>query len=173
MEPLKGPAVTAYVGIGSNMGKRLGNIRMAVAGMRQVPGLAVARLSSIYETEPVGQAGQPAFLNAVAEVETTLTPDELLTTLLRIEHHLGRTRRHKWEPRVIDLDILYYGRQVVDRADLKVPHPERVRRAFVLVPLAELAPQLDDPVEGRTVGQMLERLDRTGQSVTRIQTSKF
>ena len=100
---------------------------------------------AVYETEPFGNADQPKFLNAAVELETSLEPMVLLKSLQRVEHHMGRVRQVKWEPRVIDLDILYFGSQVIDTPELKVPHPELSLRGFVLVPLCDLIPDFEDP----------------------------
>jgi 2-amino-4-hydroxy-6-hydroxymethyldihydropteridine diphosphokinase len=162
-----------FIGLGSNLGNRLGNLRGAIAAIREMPGLSVAAMSSVYETEPVGNRSQPKFINAVIEVGCELTPAELLSVLLRIEKHMGRERQGKWEPRVIDLDIIYYGDRIIASPDLTVPHPQAARRAFVLEPLAEIDPDFVDPVEGRPVSELLARLDRAGQAVAKIAGSKY
>lgn len=161
-------AILAYIGLGSNLGDREANLRRALKVMAGLPGIRVLRFSSVYRTEPVGKRGQPEFLNMVAEVETGLEPRDLLRLLLDIEKQLGRVRQGRWGPRTIDLDILYYGDRILTEPDLEIPHPRAHQRVFVLVPLAELAPGLADPVTGRTVGGMLEGLDRTGQSVEKL-----
>ncbi len=162
-----------FIGLGSNLGNRLGNLRGAIAALREMPGITVAATSPVYETEPVGNRDQPRFINAVIEVASDLSPAELLSALQRIEQHMGRERQGRLAPRVIDLDILYYGRRVLATGELTVPHPEAARRAFVLEPLAEIAPEFVDPVLGRTVGELLAGLDRTGQAVARIAGSKY
>jgi len=127
----------AYVGLGANLGDREAAIRAAAAA------LPATRLSTIRETEPWGYADQPPFLNAVAEVETNLSPRALLERLLEVERSLGRRRDGpRWGPRTIDLDLLLYGAETVDEPGLTVPHPRLAERAFVLEPLAELAPSL-------------------------------
>ena len=127
----------AYVGLGANLGDREAAIRAAAAA------LPATRLSTIRETEPWGYADQPPFLNAVAEVETNLSPRALLERLLEIERSLGRRRGGpRWGPRTIDLDLLLFGAQTIDEPGLIVPHPRLAERAFVLEPLAELAPSL-------------------------------
>ena len=127
----------AYVGLGANLGDREAAIRAAAAA------LPATRLSTIRETEPWGYADQPPFLNAVAEVETDLSPRALLERLLEIERSLGRRRGGpRWGPRTIDLDLLLFGAQTVDEPGLTVPHPRLAERAFVLEPLAEVAPSL-------------------------------
>jgi 2-amino-4-hydroxy-6-hydroxymethyldihydropteridine diphosphokinase len=143
--------VRAYLGLGSNLGDRSENLRRAVALLGARDGVAVVRTSSVYETAPVGPS-QPDFLNAVAEVDTTLSPRDLLEACLGVEEEMGRVRRERWGPRVIDVDLLLYGDERVDEPDLVVPHPRMHERAFVLVPLAELAPDVVLP-DGRTIGE--------------------
>lgn len=155
----------AYIGLGSNLGDREGNLRRALGLMAEIPETNVLRASSIYRTQPQGKADQPEFLNMAAEVETGLEPRELLRSLLKIERELRRVRGERWGPRTIDLDILYYGDRILKEPDLEIPHPRARQRAFVLEPLAELAPDLADPVARMTVREMLEGLDRTGQRV--------
>jgi 2-amino-4-hydroxy-6-hydroxymethyldihydropteridine diphosphokinase len=141
----------AFVGLGSNLGERETMIRLALDDLSRLPATRLVRASSLYDTEPVGDVEQPNFLNAVAEVETDLTARQLLWNLQLIERRLGRTRTRRWGPRTIDLDLLLYGRLIVDEPDLQVPHPELTRRSFVLVPLAELDPLLVHPVTGQTL----------------------
>jgi 2-amino-4-hydroxy-6-hydroxymethyldihydropteridine diphosphokinase len=162
-----------YIGLGSNLGNRLGNIRFALAAMGQMPGSAVIRMSAVYETEPVGNAAQPKFLNAAVELETSLEPTVLLKSLQRIEHHMGRVRQVKWEPRVIDLDILYFGSQVIDTPELTVPHPELSLRGFVLVPLCDLIPEFEDPASRQKVKALLKKLIRTPKDIIKLETAKF
>jgi 2-amino-4-hydroxy-6-hydroxymethyldihydropteridine diphosphokinase len=142
-------AVTAYIGLGSNLGDR----RAMIAGALEQ--LHPKRVSSIVETEPVGRTDQPRFLNAVAEIETDLEPKALLSKLLSIENDLGRVRVERWGPRSIDLDILLYGDTQVSSDALSVPHPELHRRRFVLEGLAELCPDCAVPGLGRTVKELL------------------
>ncbi len=148
----------AYIGLGSNLGERESMIRLALDDLARLPSTRLIRASSLYDTEPVGDVDQPNFLNAVALVETDLSARQLLWNLLLIERRLGRVRTRPWGPRAIDLDLLLYGDQVVDEADLKVPHPELTRRTFVLVPLVELDPLLVHPATGETLIAHLSRL---------------
>lgn len=148
----------AFVGLGSNLGERETQIRMALDDIARLPGTRLVRASSLYDTEPVGEVDQPNFLNAVAQVDTELTARQLLWNLLLIERRLGRVRSRRWGPRTIDLDRLLYGDLVVDEPDLKVPHPELPRRSFVLVPLVELDPLLVHPLTGETMLSHLSRL---------------
>ena len=148
----------AYVGMGSNVGDREAMIRSALECLAQVPETNLIRASSLYDTEPAGDADQPNFLNAVAELDTELTPRQLLWNLLLIERRLGRVRTRRWGPRNIDLDLLLQGSLVIDEPDLKVPHPELLQRAFVLVPLVELDPLLVHPITNESLLAHLSRL---------------
>jgi 2-amino-4-hydroxy-6-hydroxymethyldihydropteridine diphosphokinase len=143
--------VKAFIGLGSNLGEREAQLRAALDAIAQLPTTQLVKVSSLYDTEAVGETDQPNFLNAVAQVDTELTARQLLWNLLLIERRLGRLRTRRWGPRTIDLDLLLYGSLVVDEPDLKVPHPELTRRAFVLVPLVELDPMLAHPVTGQTL----------------------
>ena len=130
-----------YVGLGANLGEREAALRSALAAIGQLPGTRVTRVSPLYGSAPV-DAGGPDYLNAVAEVATTLTPEALLQALQAIEQSAGRERPYRNAPRTLDLDILWFGDQVIDTPTLTVPHPRLHERAFVLYPLAELAPAL-------------------------------
>ncbi len=143
-------AVFAYVGLGSNLGDRRATLEAALARLRP------RRVSSIVETEPWGRGDQPAFLNAVAELETELEPDRLLGALQALERDHGRVRGERWGPRTLDLDLLLYGDRSIRSASLEVPHPRLPERRFVLEGLAELCPERPVPGLGRTVRQLLE-----------------
>jgi 2-amino-4-hydroxy-6-hydroxymethyldihydropteridine diphosphokinase len=141
--------VIAHVGLGSNLGDRLANLQRAVEILAATDGVAFLRSSRVYETDPVGPP-QPDYLNAVIEVATSLLPDALLAACLRVENEMGRVRAERWGPRVIDLDLLTYGRQSIDEPGLTVPHPRMHERLFVLAPLLEL--EADPPLPGgRTI----------------------
>jgi 2-amino-4-hydroxy-6-hydroxymethyldihydropteridine diphosphokinase len=142
-----------FVGLGSNLGDRERNLREAVERLRKI---GVVRLSTLRDTDPVGVADQPNFLNAVAELSSELPARELLDRLLEIERELGRDRgkEERWGPRTIDLDLLLYGDQVIDEPGLTVPHPHLAERRFVLEPLHELAPELFLP-DGRRIKDLL------------------
>ena len=151
----------AYVGLGSNLGDRAGNLLLALRGLLDA-GLPLARLSSVYETEPVGVAeAQPLFLNMVAElaldtINAPPSPEQLLARLLRIEYALGRRREQALAPRTIDLDLLLYGDAQSDTEFLKLPHPRLHLRRFVLAPLCELAPELMHPTLRQPLRQLLD-----------------
>lgn len=130
---------TAYLGLGSNLGDRLANLQSAVELLAAQPGVKVVRSSRVYETDPVGGPPQTDYLNAVVEVETGLSPRELLDACMEVERLLGRIRNERWGPRIIDVDVLTYGEEEIDEPGLMVPHPRMHERGFVLVPLIELA----------------------------------
>jgi 2-amino-4-hydroxy-6-hydroxymethyldihydropteridine diphosphokinase len=146
----------AYVSLGSNLGDRAGNLLLGVRGMMEAA-LVVTRLSSIYETQPVSEIEQPAFLNMVAEIGNPLpAPEQVMARLLRVEYALGRTREIKDGPRTIDLDLLLYGNVESNTEFLRLPHPCLQDRRFVLEPLAEMAPRVMHPGLKRTVAELLE-----------------
>ena len=155
------PSTTAYIALGANLGDRQENLHAALEHLNATAGVRVTRVSSFLENPAVGgPAGSPPFLNAAAELETTLDPRALLGRLLQIERELGRERRQKWGPRTIDLDLLLYGDRVIDEPDLKVPHPLMHERRFVLHPLAEIAPGAVHPVLSLRVDALLDPLAR-------------
>jgi len=139
---------SAFVGIGSNLGDREGNLRQAVELLSAEDGIDVVAVSEIRETDPVGPVEQGPFLNGAVRIETDLAPRELLERLLAVEERLGRVRRERWGPRTIDLDLLLYGDDVVDEPGLTVPHPRLHERRFALEPLSDLAPSLEIPGKG-------------------------
>ncbi len=151
--------VTAYLGLGSNLGNRQDNLDKALNLLSQR--LQVSQVSSIYDTEPVGNVSQPRFLNSVCQVHTRLTPTELLALAKGIELKLGRARGKSNAPRPIDIDILFYGDQVVETPELVIPHPRLAERAFVLIPLDEIAPDLVHPVNGKTIRELLQGVTET------------
>ena len=150
----------AYVGMGSNLGDRAGNLLLGVRGMFEA-GLRVSRLSSVYETEPVGvEDVQPAFLNMAAELCAPLPPPaELLRLLLDVEHVAGRRRERPLAPRTLDLDLLLYGAERLRTETLTLPHPRLHLRRFVLAPLAELIPEAPHPTLGTTFAELLAATD--------------
>ena len=152
-------SVIAYLGLGSNLGDRLRNLTDALTLLdRPQEGVSVTRTSSIYETEPWGLVQQPKFLNCVAEVTTALSPLDLLQKAKEVEAAIGRKPGPRYGPRVADVDILLYGDLTVEEPDLQIPHPRLHLRAFVLVPLAELAPEFKHPLLADTVGGLAEKI---------------
>jgi 2-amino-4-hydroxy-6-hydroxymethyldihydropteridine diphosphokinase len=151
----------AYVGLGSNLGERETLIRLAIEGLARLPETRLAQVSSLYDTEPVGELDQPNFLNAVAQLETDLTARQLLWNLLLVERRLGRVRtgNARYGPRTIDLDLLLVDNLVLDEPNLVLPHPELHRRAFVLVPLCEIEPALVHPILGETMKELLAKVE--------------
>jgi 2-amino-4-hydroxy-6-hydroxymethyldihydropteridine diphosphokinase len=147
---------TVYLSLGSNLGDRALNLRVAIAQLGALG--RVTAQSSLYETEPMGLALQPWFLNCVVAMETALMPQQFLARALTIEQELGRRRTQPKGPRVIDIDILLFGSSVVEAPELIIPHPAMHERRFVLEPLAELAPDLRHPVLKKTIREMLHAL---------------
>jgi 2-amino-4-hydroxy-6-hydroxymethyldihydropteridine diphosphokinase len=156
---------TVYIALGTNLGDRLANLRTAIQSMP--PEIIVIEESYIYETPPWGYKDQPAYLNMVIKGETGMEPEPLLTYLKQLEVELGREQNFRWGPRLIDLDILFCDDLVIDTPPLVIPHPRLHERAFVLVPLADVAPELVHPVLHKNVNQLLAEVDARG--ITRIE----
>jgi 2-amino-4-hydroxy-6-hydroxymethyldihydropteridine diphosphokinase len=151
--------------LGANLGDREQNIRSALSLLKQTDGITVVRVSSLLENPAVGgPPDSPPFLNAAAELKTTLGSHALLHRLMEIERQLGRVHRHRWEPRPIDLDLLLYGDHIISSQELVVPHPLMHERRFVLQPLGEIAPEAVHPVLQMTISGLLEDLAREAQS---------
>ena len=160
----------AFLGIGSNLGERKTRIEEGIAALKK-GGLSIQRRASLYETEPVGIADQPWFLNTVIAGETALAPRELLKLCKRIEQEVGRRETVRFGPRLLDIDILLYKGLVIREEDLNIPHPRMHERRFVLVPLLEIAPSIRDPRDGRQFAGILAGLDE-GKQVTKLKAKE-
>ena len=146
---------TAYLLLGSNLGDRHANLRAAISMIGKITG-PIVRTSSIYQTAAWGIAEQPDFFNIAVQINTALEPDWLLKELLNIETTMGRVREVKWGSRLIDIDILFFGDLIIDKPELKIPHPGIPSRRFVLEPLNELNPELYHPEMGSTIKELLQ-----------------
>ncbi len=150
-----------FVGLGGNIGEPVAQLERALSALARLPESTLVRTSSFYQSPPWGIDAQPPFVNAVAELATSLSPDQLLASLLAIEQAAGRERTLRWGPRVLDLDLLLFGDLVIDRPGLRIPHPHLHQRAFVLLPLAEIAPDFFVPGLG-SVTELLRAVDCAG-----------
>jgi len=159
---------SAYIGIGSNIGHKIDHCKKAISLMGRLEGCSVGGQSPFYRTEPVGVEGQDYYVNGVICLNTDLSAEDLLNHLLEIEAQMGRVRLKKWDARVIDLDILLFGSQIIKKPDLMVPHPLMHLRRFVLTPLRQVAPELMHPVLGKSIRELAEMLSEEGQAVETI-----
>jgi len=150
---------TVYIGIGSNLGDRRGNCEKAMELLEKT-GIIVKKRSSVYETEAWGVRDQPPYINMAVEIETELSPTQLLTALKAMEKEAGREKSSRWGPRVLDLDILLFEDVTVLDDDLKIPHPLMHEREFVLIPLDEIAPEANHPLLRKSVHELLQQLMR-------------
>lgn len=153
--------VPCAIALGSNLGDSLAILERAIETLAQTPAINLQFRSSWYQTAPLGPP-QPDYLNGCAVLAVQLAPEQLLDTLLDIEQQFGRVRRERWGPRTLDLDLLLYDDLILETPRLQLPHPRMAERAFVLVPLAEIAPDWIDPRSGKTISQLLGTVDRSG-----------
>ncbi len=158
MDPTLTRGNIAFIGIGSNVGDKVENCRQAIAEISQHEQNSLIAQSSLYKTEPIGYTQQDWFINCVIEIETSLTAYELLHLLENIELSMGRKRSFKWGPRIIDLDIIFFDEETIQCEELTVPHPELEKRAFVLVPLCEIAGDYIHPVLKKSISQLMAQL---------------
>lgn len=149
------------IALGSNLGDCQGILEAALAILAATPNINIASKSSWYQTKPIGPP-QPDYLNGCALLQVNLSPQQLLATLLQVEVKFGRVRREKWGARTLDLDLLLYDDLILDTPNLQLPHPRMKERAFVLVPLAEIAPNWVEPVSGKAIAQLLQAVDCSG-----------
>lgn len=156
------PGFTVFLGLGSNLGDRRQNLRQALDRLQEEVG-RLLQTSAVYRTAPWGHTEQPAFLNQVVCLETALKPRELMERLLQIEKRMGRKRTEHMGPRIIDLDILFYGQKIIRESGLEIPHPRLEKRNFVLLPMLELAPDWVHPQSGLTIRELAARSPDTGQ----------
>ncbi len=156
--------INVYLCLGSNEGNRLVNIRAAAELIHKNIG-KIARKSHIYETEPWGEKKQDAFYNQILMINTSLEANELLTAINKVEQEMGRERKEKWGPRIIDIDILFYGRRILRTKDLNIPHAEIAKRAFVLIPMLEIAPELEHPALKKRMDELYMECDDDSEVV--------
>jgi len=149
-----------YLSLGSNLNDRFGNLRRAIDEMHQI--VTVTAISPVFATEPWGDTDQPGFLNICVAASGDISPHELLRKIKEIECRMGREETRRWGPRLIDIDILFFDRLILEEDDLVIPHPLIAERAFVLAPLAVIIPDFVHPQTGLTVGEMLEQVDSSG-----------
>lgn len=153
--------VKAYLSLGSNMKEKIENIKKALVEIDHIPSTKITARASLYKTAPVGYTDQDWFVNTAVAVETGLSAQELLANVLDIEEKLGRVRKVRWGPRTIDIDILLYGDSIINEEDLIIPHPRMLERGFVLIPLAEISPELVFP-GAIEIQQAVEKLKQDG-----------
>jgi 2-amino-4-hydroxy-6-hydroxymethyldihydropteridine diphosphokinase len=161
---------TVFIALGSNLGDRLEHLRAGIAMLEQHPKIRGIQKSRVFETEPFGVTNiQDAYLNAAAQLETSLSAHELLNVMLEIEKSRGRERHERWGARTLDLDLLFYGTEIISEPNLEVPHPRMLERAFVLAPLLDIAPNLEIPGRATSIQQALEKLGSDGIWATMLE----
>ena len=158
----------AFIGLGSNLGNREENIKIAFQKIEKVTNIKIIKSSSIINTKPVGITNQPDFLNCVIQINTILEPEPLLYELLKIEKEMGRVRKQKWCPRIIDLDILFFYNVILETENLTIPHPEILNRKFVLTSMKEIAPKFVHPREKKTIEEIFEKVLGRNKSNNRV-----
>jgi 2-amino-4-hydroxy-6-hydroxymethyldihydropteridine diphosphokinase len=163
---------TAYIGIGSNVGDSQRNCHEAIERIGASDGCRVISASAFYLTEPVGNKNQEWYVNGVVSISTAMRARDLLNALLQVEANMGRVRTVKWGPRIIDLDILLFGQDIIDEIDLKIPHPMMHLRKFVMAPVAEIAPEIIHPVLGKTMTELLMEIAENSQVIKRLEEYK-
>ena len=151
----------SVIALGSNLGNSLETLELVLKTIDEVEGITLKKYSSWYQTKPIGPQ-QPDYINGCALIEVTLKPDHLLKTLLKIEDQFGRVRKERWGARTLDLDLILYGDLILNTPNLIIPHPHMNERAFVLIPLAEIAPNMIEPKSGLTIIELLEKVDTSG-----------
>ena len=159
---------TVYIGIGSNLGNGRDNCEKAIEKIGLLPDFELIKVSGFYSTEPVGVKNQGWYMNAVAAANTFMPAHDLMRSLLKIESDMGRIRRERWESRIIDLDLLIYGMEIIDDELLTVPHPMMHKRRFVMVPMAEIAPDLVHITLGKSMSELLDMIPKDDQAVKYI-----
>ncbi|MBD0335253.1 MAG: 2-amino-4-hydroxy-6-hydroxymethyldihydropteridine diphosphokinase [Cyanobacteria bacterium Co-bin13] len=162
--------VSCAIALGSNLGDSQSILQDALAALNATEGIAVLTHSSVYQTAPVGPP-QPDYLNCAALLQTCLAPEVLLRELLQVEASFGRVRRERWGPRLLDLDLILFGDLVLTTPTLQIPHPRMHERAFVLVPLSEIAPDWIEPISGKTIAQLVEQVDHSGVHLLKVKES--
>ena len=160
---------TSYIGIGSNMGDPRRNCLDSIAKIDKLDDCEVTSVSSLYLTEPIGVTGQEWYINGAVSVSTGLSPFEMIERLFEIEGRMGRVREKRWGPRIIDLDILLFGQDIINRDTLKVPHPMMHMRRFVMAPMAEIAPDLIHPILGKSMVELLRAIPGDDQVIKRVE----
>lgn len=147
-----------YLGLGANLGNREENIKNAISRLSSDPEILITKRSSMIETKPYGNINQPDFINSVIEIDTDITAENLLSKCLTVENELGRKRNEKWDPRTIDIDVLFYGKTIVNLEQLTIPHPDLHNRKFVLRSLNEICPDFIHPVLNKNIKELYKEL---------------